>query len=324
MRGSSAKPRSPLLLTLELNPLNVLQSADLPAKLKVGIALCALLLTAAAIEQLRSRAQQHFAETQTYEDIYYLPPSDSLVIGSLGYRAALADLLWMKALVYYGEELIHRGEVKNLFRYGDAMLALDPDFKRVYRWIASCALYRTGTITVNDARAAVRYLETAARRFPDDGELAWDLGANYMFELAPMLEDDEERKAVRRKGLDYMEAAALRGAGPPWLALQTATELKSLGKTEQAIRHLEDAYAITSDPAVKQQIEDQLAALRSQAYAEALRQTAQELEAARRRDFPYLDTTLYMLVGTRPPFGGDAWLAQGFDPAPRTSEAHSE
>ena len=272
---------------------------------------------AAAVERVRVRAQRHFTETQTYEDIYYLPSSGSLLIGSLGHREALADLLWMKALVYYGEELIHRGDVKHLYRYGDAMLALDPDFKRVYRWVASSALYRTGDITVSDAYAAVRYLEVAARRFPDDGELAWDLGANYAFELAPMLEDEEERAAAKRKGLDFLEAASLRNAGPPWLALQTASQLNALGRSEQAIRHLEDAHAIASDPGIRQQIESQLSALRSEAYAEALRRTAQELEAARQRDFPYLDTSLYMLVGSRPPFGGDLWLARGFDPAPR-------
>ena len=286
--------------------------------------LIGLLLTAAVVDRVRARAQRHFIGTQTYEDIYYLPSSDSLVIGSLGYREALADLVWMKALVYYGEELVHSGGVKNLYRYGDAVLALDPNYKRVYRWVASSALYRTGDITADDARAAIRYLEVAARLFPDDGELAWDLGANYAFELAPMLSDAAEREAARRKGLDYLEAASLRGAGPPWLALQTASQLHALGRSEQAIRHLEDAYAISSDRTVKEQIELRLSALRSEAYAEALRRAAQELEAARQRDFPYLDTTLYMLVGTRPPFGGDSWLAQGFDPAPRTGDAQAD
>lgn len=292
-------------------------------KLRIALALIAVLLTAAAVDRVRARAQRHFIETQTYEDLYYLPPSDSLIVGSLGYREGLADLLWMKALIYYGEELIHRGELKNLFRYGDAVLALDPDFKRMYRWLASSAIYRTGNVTVDDAKAAIRYLEVAARRFPDDGELAWDLGANYAFELAPMLEG-EERAAAKRKGLEHMEAASQRNAGPPWLALQTAGELSALGRREQAIRHLEDAYAVTSDPEIKERIEERLSALRSAAYTEALRRTAQELEAARKRDFPYLDTTLYMLVGTRPPFGGDAWLAQGFDPAPRKTDSLSD
>jgi hypothetical protein len=280
----------------------------------VGLSLLVMLALAGAADLVRARAQRQFLQTQSYEDVYYLPPSDYLVIGSLGYRSALADLVWMKALVYYGEELGHRGDVKNLYRYGDSVLALDPQFKRVYRWIASCALYRTGEITARDARAAIRYLEVAARLFPDDGELAWDLGANYTYELVPLLEDPAERKLALQKGLEYLEAAALRRAGPAWLVLQTAGELQQLGRVEQAIRHLEDVYATASDAGVRARIEQQLSALRSEAYTQAMRRTSEELDAARKRDFPYLDTTLYMLVGPRPAFGGDAWLARGFDP----------
>jgi len=291
------------------------------AKLKLLVALSCLLLTAALADRIRARAQQHFAETQTYEDLYYLPPSDYLVIGSLGYREALADALWMKTLVYYGEEMIHRGNIEHLYHYADAMLALDPDFKRVYRWVASSSVYRLRAITINDVKTAIRYLEVAAQRFPDDGEIAWDLGANYTYELAPMLRDEAERAAAKRKGLDYLEAASLRHAGPAWLALEAAGQLNALGQREQAIRHLEDAYAVASDPSIKEKIEAQLASLRTEAYAEALRRTAQELEAARQRDFPYVDATLYLLIGPRPPFGGDRWLARGFDPAPRNASA---
>jgi tetratricopeptide (TPR) repeat protein len=274
----------------------------------------ALALAAGGGEHFRAEAQRQYAATRTYEDIYYLPPPDWLVLGAVGYRAALADLIWMKALVYYGEELVQRGDVRHLYRYGDAMLALDPDFKRVYRWIASSALYRTGNVTLDDAHAAIRYLERATKRFPDDGELAWDLGANYTYELASMLPIGPERDAARRKGLDYLEAAVLRSAGPPWLVLQTASQLQALGRREQAMRHLEDAYAVASDPSVKQQIEHQLTRLRSASYAEALRRADEELEAGRARDFPYLDATLYLLVGARPPFGGSSWLRSGFDP----------
>jgi tetratricopeptide (TPR) repeat protein len=275
------------------------------------VAVVVLLIVARTGEQLRAEAQRYYTATASYEDIYYLPPTDYLLLGSLGYRAALADLIWMKALVYYGEELGHRGNVRHLYRYGDAMLALDPDFKKVYRWVASSALYRTGEITADDARAAVRYLERATRRFPDDGELAWDLGANYTYELAPMLTDDGERKLARRKGLEYLEAAVMRHAGPAWLVLHTSSQLEALGRKEQAIRHLEDAYAVASDAHIKQEIELQLVRLRSAAYGEALRRTDQELTADRERNFPYLEDTMYLLVGPRPLVDLQAWLARG-------------
>ena len=271
-------------------------------------------LIGSAQEHFRLDAQARFAASQRYEDIYYLPPDDYLVLGSLGHRAALADLIWMKALVYYGEELGQRGDVKHLFRYADAMLALDPDFKRVYRWVASSAIYRTGNVTAADAYAAIRYLETATRRFPDDGELAWDLGANYMYELPPLLDDEQARAAAKQKGYDYLETAVLRNAGPPWLVLQTAGQLEKLGRTEQAIKHLEDVYATASSETVKQSIELQLARLRSAAYAEAFGRANAEFEARRKRDFPYLDATLYLLVGARPPRDWRQFMLDGFDP----------
>jgi hypothetical protein len=280
------------------------------------LGLCGFGAIAFAADGFRAAAQRHYLAASVYEDVYYLPPSDWLVLGSLGYRAALADLIWMKALIYYGDELAHRGDVRHLYRYGDALLALDPDFKKVYHWIASCALYRTGTVGVDDAKAAIHYLEQGARRFPDDGELAWDLGANYTYELAPMLKDPVERERAREQGLAHLEAAVLRHAGPPWLVLQNSTQLEKLGRREQAIRHLEDVYAAASDASIKLEIERELTRLRSAAYADALRQSDQELASERQKNFPYLDDTLFLLVGPRPPFGGDAWLAHGFDPSP--------
>src|SRR5262245_51129266 len=128
-----------------------------------------------ASDQLRTTGQERFLKTQTYEDVYYLPPPENLKLFSLGHRAALADLIWMKALVYFGDELHHRGNAANLFRYADAILALDDHFARAYRWVASAAIYRTGHVTVDDVYKAIRYLERAVRIFPDDGEIAWDL-----------------------------------------------------------------------------------------------------------------------------------------------------
>jgi hypothetical protein len=278
------------------------------------LGLFGVLALAVAADRLRTLGQQRYAHAQTYEDIYYLPAPDQLVLASLGHRAALADLIWLKVLIYFGEEL-HRGrDVSNLFRYTDAMLTLDPRFRRVYRWVASAAIYRTGNVTIEDVYAAIRYLERGTRMFPDDPELAWDLGATYAYELVPMLPIGAPREEARRKSLEYLELAALHGAGPPWLGLQTARQLDALGRKEQAVRHLQDLYAITSDPTIKEQLAYRLAALQTSAYVDAMRAANEELEANRARDFPYLNPSLYLLVGQRPPFDGDALRLRGFDP----------
>ncbi|HKU40683.1 MAG TPA: hypothetical protein VJR89_21130, partial [Polyangiales bacterium] len=101
----------------------------------------------------------------------------------------------------------------------------------------------------------------------------------------------------------------------------TSAQLDSLGRKEQAVRHLQDLYAVATDPALKQQLEARLASLQTAAYAEAMRAASEELEANRTRDFPYLSPTFYLLVGPRPPFQGDELVLRGFDPlATRASE----
>ena len=272
----------------------------------IGAAFCA--------GHTRLDSQRHFASTQRYEDVYYLPPPGWLQVFSLGHREALADLIWMRSLIYFGEELGHRGEVENLYNYAEAMLALDPYFLKVYSWVASCALYRTGNVTVKDARRAIAYLERGVRFFPDDGELAWTLGANYLYELPPMLTDPAEKLEARRKGLEHLEVAARRGAGPAWLVLSTATELGKLGQHEQEIKQLEEVYDQVSDPTIKEQIELRLARLRTATFAEALKRSYEELDAERSQTFPYLDRGLFLLVHPRPAFDGQALLLRDFEP----------
>jgi TPR repeat protein len=293
----------------------------------MGVRLSAFVASAGLIgamllaDRARDSAQVTYARTRRYEDVYYLPPPGQLIAASLGHRAALADLIWMKALVYFGTELSHRGGVVHLFRYTDAMLALDPQFKRVYRWVAGAAIYRTGEVTIDDVYKAIAYLERAARLFPDDPELAWDLGATYAYELVPMLPIGAPREEARKKSLAYLEMAAIHGAGPAWLGLLTSRQLVSLGRKEQAVRHMEDLYATATDPSVKATLEHRIAELRTATYVEAMRAAAQELETSRQRDFPYVGSSLYMLLGARPPFDGAGLRRRGFDPLPEVGAA---
>lgn len=288
-------------------------------RLKYAVACLVVVAIAVAGDKTRERAQDRYLRAQTYEDLYYLPPPNELILFSLGHRTALADLVWMKALVYFGDELYHRGNVANLFRYADAILALDEHFVRAYRWVASAAIYRTGDVTVDDVRRAILYLERGVRLFPDDPNLAWDLGATYAYELVPMLPPGPAREEARRKSIDHLEMAALHGAGPAWLGLQTASQLNTLGRKEQAVHHLQDLYATATDPDIKAQLAQRLATLQTETYVVAMRAADEELEANRKRDFPYLNSSLYLVVGPRPPFDGDELLLRRFDPLAKTA-----
>ena len=272
----------------------------------------------AGIFNLRRAATDHYLATQHYEARYYLPPPPWLRVFSLGHDEAVADLLWCRALIYFGDEIRHQGDVRHIYHYAEAMLALDPEFRRVYRWAGMGAMYRTGGVTPDDIRGAIAFLEQGVTRFPDDGDLQWDLGAAYNFELAPLIHDPDEKQRLKDRGVEHLQIAARLGAGPAWLVLTNATQLRELGRTEQAIRHLEEMYATIDDPDTKQQIEWQLEALRSHAHAEALRRTYEDLEARRLHDFPYVPAELFLHLGNRPPVDRYGAMARWFLPEGRT------
>ena len=256
-----------------------------------------LIAMGASIWGLRRRAMNHFLATQTYEDIYYLPPPQWLTVMSLGYRRALADLIWMRALVYFGDEFQHRGGVQHVFKYGDSLLTLDPDFRRVYGWVGVAGVYTPHEAPIGYIDRSVKVLRRGAQRFPNDGSLAWDTGATIAYELLPRLDkDDPRRESLRQEATEYMQSAARLGAGPEWLVLSNATQLRKLGETERELRHLEEMYSIVRDPDVKAQIEIRLAQLRDEAHAEAFRHANLEFEERRREEFPYVPPALYFFL----------------------------
>ena len=252
---------------------------------------------AAGVWGLRDRATTRYFETQRYEDIYYLPPPAWLQVMSLGHRRALADLIWLKSLIYFGEEFAHEGAVKHVFDYGDAMLALDPDFERVYRWIGMAGVYTPKESPIEYLERSIQVLRDGVDRFPNSGRLAWEAGATIAYELVPRLpRDHPEREALRLEASEHMISAARLGGGPPWLVLTNATTLGKLGQAERQQRHLEEMYAMVKDPDVKEQIEIRLSVLRDQAYAEAFKTAHEEFEARRRAEFPYMPSSLYYFV----------------------------
>jgi hypothetical protein len=241
---------------------------------------------------------RRYLDTQRYEDIYTLPPNEWLVAGSLGHRRAAADLIWMRALVYIGDEFSVRGEVVNVYRYTDAILALDPDFRRVYSWVASAALYRPQEVPVEQQMHVLSYLREGVRRFPDDGRLAWELGATLMYELAPF-HTGAERDALRAEGLEHLAAATRLGAGPAWMILNNAYQLEALGRADRALAHLREMYASIQDEAMRAEILARIEAMQSAADAEALRNEVEALETRRREDWPWIPGEFFLLLGDR-------------------------
>jgi hypothetical protein len=256
-----------------------------------GLALC--------IRVIRLDAFDKRQAGQRFEDIYYLPRPDFLPVLSLGYRDALADLIWCKSLVYFGDQLGHRGIVKFVFEYSDAILALDPDYRAAYRWAATASMYRPTPVSLADGRHGASYLQRAVDRWPDDGELEWDLGSLLRFELMPLEADPAAKRALMERAAPHLEAAARLGAGPPWLALNNAKLLNTLGRTDQAIRHLEELRVTINEPSILRDIDYQLRKLKTASYLEAARVADADYQQAHDQSYPYLSDGLFWLLGPK-------------------------
>ena len=205
----------------------------------------------------------------------------------------------MKGLVYVGDEFRENGGMGNVFRYADAMLTLDPNFKRAYSWTGVAGLYRPTDSTQAEIETTIEFLRLGVQRFPNDGELKWDLGTTLMYELARHL-PEQEKLAAQREATEHMIAAARLGAGPPYLALTNATQLLRQGEIDTAIRHLEEMYPLIDDENTQASILAQLQRLRGQAEAEAVQAARDSFADEWMGAYPWIPSGLYLHFGPRP------------------------
>lgn len=267
-----------------------------------------------AARMLRIAAFNSHLTSQRYEDVYYLPPAQWLPVLSLGFQDALADLIWCRSLVYFGEEIGQQGKVRFAFEYTDAIVTLSPDFREAYRWAAVLSMSRPAGTELEDAFQGATYLERALERWPSDGELHWDYGSLMRFQIAPLMAPGPEKDRVLGLAAPHLAAAASLGAGPPWLALNSVALLERLGRNEQAIRHLEEVYGTVQNERAKKRIEARLVELRSQNFVEALKAANTEFEQNRLASYPYLSQGMFFLLG---PKRSSAWteaIARRFAP----------
>jgi hypothetical protein len=239
------------------------------------------------------------------EDLLYLPRADVLRAGSLGHTELLADLVWVRTVIYAGEEIGHRGRMRWLDRYLDTIVLLDPVFKRPYKWAGVVTMYNGRVITNEMVRASNHYLELGEKLFPDDWEFPFMLGCNYWNELHT--ENPEQRNEWRRIGAEHIRHAALLQGAPSWLPVVAASFLTREGQNDLAIRHLEEVYASTEDPKIREQIRNKLIHLQATSQAEHIEQARKAIDEGLKQWAPYAPADFYIMVGPPHP---DATLGQ--------------
>ena len=190
-----------------------------------GLIVTVLLLFAAsiAIQAARDRDRRPFE-----------PPGGMLWVRSgpamkrmaLGFDAVVADLYWMRAVVYYGGQRLRERSTRNydlLHPMLDLVTTLDPRFKVAYRF---GAIFLTEAYPDGPGRPdqAIALLQNGIERDGGRWEYMHDIGFIYYWWLQDY-----------PKAAEWFDRGARVPGGPTWLAPLAATTL-AVGGDRQSSR----------------------------------------------------------------------------------------
>jgi tetratricopeptide (TPR) repeat protein len=262
-----------------------------------AILLFAVAASGVAVTQPRLARIAH--DVGERDDVYTLPPPEQLHAATLGWDAAAVDLLWSELLVQYGTHWSEHREFRDVPKYLDAILELEPTYAPLYRFADTMLAYRPLQGTEDDVRLARGYLERGTRARPGDAKVWMQYGQFLAFIAPSFLHQEAERDAWRKDGAAAMGHAVELGADAD-RALSAATMLSRAGATEAAIHYLERAYALTERPEMSEihdTIGRRLAALEASALRDQADAAAHAIEARWRRELPFLSRDRYLLLG---------------------------
>jgi hypothetical protein len=229
-------------------------------------------------------------------DVLYVPPAQQLVPMAMGYREALADLLWVRALIYSGANL-GTAEIEATDRYVDAIVGLAPRFRRAYLWGGITAVY--GGSAQIDREMVDRAIATYRRGvevFPESHELLYPLGMLLVTQVpsTPGYSADEIAQ-MRDEGIECIRRAAAFGADP-LVRQYAATLVSEHADRELAIQFLETQLAHAESEDHRRMLRAKLSQLGGREIAEAAERVRREFDAEHRARMPYLPESLYALL----------------------------
>ncbi|HZF40824.1 MAG TPA: hypothetical protein VE715_18530 [Blastocatellia bacterium] len=188
------------------------------------------------------------------EETLYISSGEALKRASLGFDGLMADIYWIRTLLYFGGEFERQRDANQYFDVSrlkllepllDITVELDPKL---------IAAYRFGAVFLPDidADTAVRFVERGIRNNPDEWRLYQDLG----FVLW-------RRNRFREAADAYARGSGLQGA-PAWMRTMPALMLAKGGERETARAMFLRLHEESDDPFIKQVCEEQLILLQEQ------------------------------------------------------------
>ena len=229
------------------------------------------------------------------QDVLYLPPAQHLGPMSLGYREALADLIWIRAVIFAGDR-IGATNYAWIMEYLEAIYSLAPNFRRPYAWGGVSFIYSGEDVDRAMVDRALVLYQRGLEHFPEDHELLFAAGMLLTRDVQSVPGYSEaERVAAMDEGAAMIRKAAAFGA-PPLVRELAATLVSEGGADQLAIQFLESQLLQTDDERHRRLLKQKLEALLGEAGYASLERVRVEFEAEHKAKAAYVPPDLYVLI----------------------------
>ncbi len=258
-----------------------------------------LLVALFGIAVSQSRLARDYKDLGKESGVYAIPQPEHLVVFSLGYRSALADLLFGRTMVDVGIHFVEKRVFEHLDAYLWAIIGLDPRIIELYQYADTMLTLSTVELPDENFRQARDILERGLKEFPDNAEL-WLSSGMFLSLVAPQrLPEKEDSDEWKEKGARMIEHGCTllpEGAPLPAVCLTGARMFERVGQTEAAIKSTERLLAIADDEETRARAMAYLTQLMGERAARRSERIAKRMEMERLIDLPMVNRTMYQLI----------------------------
>jgi hypothetical protein len=245
-------------------------------------------------------------------DLFYLPSATIIKAASFDYENLVADLIWVKTIIYFSDQFTSRNDFEHLEILLNIVTDLDPRFEKAYIWGGTSFIYNGKFITADSINKSNKLLlkgwdfynqSLVKWRISDDfWRIPFSIGFNYWAELKDKV-----------TGAQYIKEAAKFPGIPDYMRTLSSTLLRKSGKLEEALDVLQEQLEIeklqynlnlTENSQMRDNLIGQIKNLYTQAASKNLKledfftrqSLLQHIYEDYRQDFNYLSFNFYQLI----------------------------
>ena len=259
-----------------------------------------------AAQWFRGDLASDVSRAKTKRDVYVLPSPAQAKFFSLGYRSALAELIFAHVLVDSGLHLQQKRKFDTLAAYLRTVIELDPKYPTPYRLADTLLTFQVGEARLKDFQDAHDILVRGMRELPYSQELHLTAGQFFAYLAAPQVAHLAGPEEATRWRLDGARALArsceLVGHNDniPYHCISAARLFEGPGRREAVKTFLQKVLAVNDDENVRSLALAYLGSTLGKEQEEEAKARFSDLEEVKKSDLPFVSKNRYLLL--TPPF----------------------